>query len=81
RLRGGVTSTVPTPASADEPCVSLFDRTLARVVRILSLTTRKLQKMKLRCKNQSCNKLLAIGYGNIQIKCPRCKQISQFKVA
>ncbi|SNB74581.1 Mu-like prophage protein Com [Kingella negevensis] len=35
--------------------------------------------MKLRCKNQSCNKLLAIGYGNVQIKCPRCKQISQFQ--
>ncbi|MDO4226846.1 Com family DNA-binding transcriptional regulator [Neisseria sp.] len=27
--------------------------------------------MKHRCKN--CNKLLAIGIGNFEIKCPRCK--------
>ncbi|WP_094574651.1 Com family DNA-binding transcriptional regulator [Kingella denitrificans] len=35
--------------------------------------------MQLRCKNTACNKLLAVGSGDIQIKCPRCKQISQFK--
>ena len=35
--------------------------------------------MQLRCKNTACNKLLAVGSGDIQIKCPRCKQINQFK--
>lgn len=30
-----------------------------------------------RCKN--CNKLLAKGKGYIEIKCPRCKKINQFK--
>ena len=30
--------------------------------------------MQLRCKNTACNKLLAVGSGDIQIKCPRCKQ-------
>lgn len=30
-----------------------------------------------RCKN--CNKLLAKGKGQIEIKCPRCKNINQFK--
>ena len=34
--------------------------------------------MQLRCTNTACNKLLAIGSGDIQIKCPRCKKISQF---
>ncbi|WP_080946042.1 Com family DNA-binding transcriptional regulator [Moraxella bovoculi] len=32
--------------------------------------------MKLRCKN--CSKLLAIGAGNIQIKCTRCKELNHF---
>ena len=36
--------------------------------------------MQLRCKNTACNKLLAVGSGDIQIKCPRCKQINQFKI-
>lgn len=35
--------------------------------------------MQLRCKNTACNKLLAVGSGDIQIKCPRCKQINHFK--
>ena len=35
--------------------------------------------MQLCCKNTACNKLLAVGSGDIQIKCPRCKQINQFK--
>lgn len=30
-----------------------------------------------RCKN--CNKPLAKGKGHIEIKCPRCKKINQFK--
>ncbi|WP_082783615.1 Com family DNA-binding transcriptional regulator [Snodgrassella sp. CFCC 13594] len=32
--------------------------------------------MKYRCKN--CNKLLAIGTGSLEIKCPRCKSINSF---
>ena len=35
--------------------------------------------MQLRCTDTACKKLLAIGSGDIQIKCPRCKQINHFK--
>lgn len=34
--------------------------------------------MKLRCKN--CSKLLAIGTGNVQIKCTRCKELNHFNI-
>lgn len=33
--------------------------------------------MKHRCKN--CNKLLAIGKGEFEIKCPRCKTVNNFR--
>ncbi|HFC8543180.1 TPA: Com family DNA-binding transcriptional regulator [Neisseria weaveri] len=33
-----------------------------------------MQKMKHRCKN--CNKLLAIGIGRFEIKCPRCHTLN-----
>ncbi|SUA36363.1 Mu-like prophage protein Com [Neisseria zoodegmatis] len=33
--------------------------------------------MKHRCKN--CNKLLAIGIGRFEIKCPRCKTVNSFR--
>ncbi len=32
--------------------------------------------MKYRCKN--CNKLLAVGTGEFEIKCPRCKSLNRF---
>ncbi|WP_301673117.1 Com family DNA-binding transcriptional regulator [Neisseria blantyrii] len=32
--------------------------------------------MQYRCKN--CNKLLAKGEGELEIKCPRCKAVNQF---
>lgn len=32
--------------------------------------------MQYRCKN--CNKLLAKGKGELEIKCPRCKAVNQF---
>lgn len=49
--------------------------------RIVTLSDKGHAKMQLRCKNTACNKLLAVGSGDIQIKCPRCKQINQFKIS
>ena len=36
------------------------------------------QSYKNRCKCQNCAKLLAIGTGSFEIKCPRCKAINHF---
>ncbi|UOO82754.1 Com family DNA-binding transcriptional regulator [Uruburuella testudinis] len=36
------------------------------------------QSYKNRCRCRSCAKLLAVGLGNFEIKCPRCKAINRF---
>ena len=75
-LRGGVVLTVLRASLSSDSLHQPFLPSPAGEADFTTADTRSCKKMKHRCKN--CNKLLAIGTGKFEIRCPRCKAVNQF---